>query len=548
MAFFLIVPSVMIVSVLLVHAFANRLGLRIYYTTLIATAILAFMVEFATASFTPAIGREYLLRLALMILAASCLLTLANRFLLKKQREEEKSFDAEVKAAYEAEKKKNLGIAEETPVNTFDWNAAGTSLDEKNFSHEEISAKVEELPADTEILSKVDDKPADNEILSKVEESSADNEILSKVDDAPADNEILSKVDELPADNEILSKVDEPPADNEISAKVEESSADSEILSKVDDKPADDEILSKVEEPPADDEISAKVEEPPADNEILSKVDEPLADNEISAKVDEPPADNEISAEAKSELLEKPVSTENFPLEKVFTPLHELKNEDADKPIELPEEPELNKDLPVDEVFKPLSEAKPQPIEPVAAPVEKKAQRTEFFPLQEVFQPLSTLDLEKLEEITQEEKTAPNEEETKPEEKIATLDELLDKAYDERDKGHVWQAIETYKKALKRYRNDDYAPFVAIDLGNIYKEQALYTKAIKTYEKALNLPAVKRNESIKKEFVNNLQYLSVVRDVLLKYHSLSTPFSQISKEILQEVDIEFKKVQINSAQ
>ena len=587
MAFFLIVPSVMIVSVLLVHAFANRLGLRIYYTTLIATAILAFMVEFATASFTPAIGREYLLRLALMILAASCLLTLANRFLLKKQREEEKSFDAEVKAAYEAEKKKNLGIAEETPVNTFDWNAAGTSLDEKNFSHEEISAKVEELPADTEILSKVDDKPADNEILSKVEESSADNEILSKVDDAPADNEILSKVDELPADNEILSKVDElpadneilskvdePPADNEISAKVEESSADSEILSKVDDKPADDEILSKVEEPPADneilskvddvpadneilskveeppadDEISAKVEEPPADNEILSKVDEPHADNEISAKVDEPPADNEISAEAKSELLEKPVSTENFPLEKVFTPLHELKNEDADKPIELPEEPELNKDLPVDEVFKPLSEAKPQPIEPVAAPVEKKAQRTEFFPLQEVFQPLSTLDLEKLEEITQEEKTAPNEEETKPEEKIATLDELLDKAYDERDKGHVWQAIETYKKALKRYRNDDYAPFVAIDLGNIYKEQALYTKAIKTYEKALNLPAVKRNESIKKEFVNNLQYLSVVRDVLLKYHSLSTPFSQISKEILQEVDIEFKKVQINSAQ
>ena len=124
----------------------------------------------------------------------------------------------------------------------------------------------------------------------------------------------------------------------------------------------------------------------------------------------------------------------------------------------------------------------------------------------------------------------------------------MDKAYDERDKGHVWQAIETYKKALKRYRNDDYAPFLAIDLGNIYKEQALYTKAIKTYERAFNLPAVKRNESIKKEFVNNLHYLRVVRDVLLKYHALSTPFSQISKEILQEVDIEFKKVQINSAQ
>ena len=522
MAFFLIVPSVMIVSVVLVHAFANRLGLRIYYTTLIATAILAFMVEFATASFTPATGREYLLRLALMILAASCLLTLANRFLLKKQREEEKNFDAKVKAAYEAEKKKNLAVAEETPINTFDWNAAGTSLDEKNFSHEEISAKV-------------DKSPADNEISAKVDETLADNEISAKADDTPVDNEISAKADDTPVDNEISAKADDTPVDNEISAKADESPADNEISAKADESPADNEILSKVDEPPVDNEISAKADESPADNEILSKVDES-------------PVDNEISDEAKAELLEKPVSTENFPLEKVFTPLHELKHEDADKPIKLPEEPEQNKDLPVDEVFKPLSEAKPQPIEPVAAPVEKKVERTEFFPLQEVFQPLSTLDLEKLEEITQEEKTAPHEEETKPEEKIATLDELLDKAYDERDKGHVWQAIETYKKALKRYRNDDYAPFVAIDLGNIYKEQALYTKAIKTYERALNLPAVKRNESIKKEFVNNLHYLRVVRDVLLKYHALSTPFSQISKEILQEVDIEFKKVQINSAQ
>ena len=522
MAFFLIVPSVMIVSVLLVHAFANRLGLRIYYTTLIATAILAFMVEFATASVTPAIGREYLLRLGLMILAASVMLTLANRFLLKKQREEEKNFDAEVKAAYEAEKKKNLAIAEEMPTTTFAWDIAGTSLDEKSFSHEEISAKKEDATAD--------------------DKSSA------KADDAPADNKILSKADDTPADDISSAKVDDTPADDKSSAKVEDTPNDDKSSAKVEDTPNDDKSSAKVDDTPADDKSSAKVDDMPADDKSSAKVDDMPADDISSARVDDAPVGNEISAEAKAELLEKPVSTENFPLEEVFTPLHELKHEDADKPIKLPEEPEPNEDLPVDEVFKPLSEAKPQPIEPVAKSAEKKAQRTEFFPLQEVFQPLSTLDLEKLEEITQEEKTSAHEEETAPEEKIDTLDELLDKAYDERDKGHIWQAIDTYKKALKRYRNDDYAPFVAIDLGNIYKEQALYTKAIKTYERALNLPAVKRNESIKKEFVNNLQYLRVVRDVLLKYHVLSTPFSQISKEILQEVDIEFKKVQINSAQ
>ena len=89
LAFFLIVPSVMIVSVLLIHALAKRLGLRIYYTTLIAVAVVSVMVNLAAATITPAVGREYLLRLVLMILASAACLTWANRFLLKKELAEE---------------------------------------------------------------------------------------------------------------------------------------------------------------------------------------------------------------------------------------------------------------------------------------------------------------------------------------------------------------------------------------------------------------------------------------------------------------------------
>ena len=103
MAFFLIVPSVIVVSIVLVHALANRLGLRIYYTTLIAVAVLSFMANFAATLWSPAVGKGFLLRLGLIILAASFLLTLANRFLIKQQRNAEKNFHEEVKAAYEAE-------------------------------------------------------------------------------------------------------------------------------------------------------------------------------------------------------------------------------------------------------------------------------------------------------------------------------------------------------------------------------------------------------------------------------------------------------------
>ncbi len=125
-----------------------------------------------------------------------------------------------------------------------------------------------------------------------------------------------------------------------------------------------------------------------------------------------------------------------------------------------------------------------------------------------------------------------------------TLDEILDYAYLEKQQGHTWQAIAAYKKALEKYRNDEYAPFVAIDLGNIYKEQAFYTKAIKTYEDALELPAVRRNANTKAEFKKNLIYLKTVQSVLLRHKALSTPFSKISRAYLQEIETEFQTTQL----
>ncbi|MBQ3451496.1 MAG: hypothetical protein IJG32_04455, partial [Selenomonadaceae bacterium] len=322
-------------------------------------------------------------------------------------------------------------------------------------------------------------------------------------------------------------------------SSVDDSSADNKVSA--DDSTADNKV-SSVDNSSVDKKSSA--DDSTADNKVSSDDDLSLDKN---SSVDDSSVDKKISAEARKELNAKSTFPKDFPLEKVFEPLHELKNEDADKPIKLVDKPKENDTFPLDEVFKPLSEVKREEVK-TPPPKEKKSKRTEFFPLQEVFRPLSTLDLEKLEEITQEEKTSPHEDDTNPEEKIDTLDDLLDKAYIERDKGHVWQAIEIYKKALDRYRNDEYAPFVAIDLGNIYKDQALYSNAIKIYEEALMLPAVKRNSEIRKEFLSTLEYLRVVHNVLVKCRALSTPFNQLSKEILQEIDTEFQRVQINSAQ
>ena len=128
---------------------------------------------------------------------------------------------------------------------------------------------------------------------------------------------------------------------------------------------------------------------------------------------------------------------------------------------------------------------------------------------------------------------------------LGSLDDILDYAYAQKTNGDLNQAILAYQKALDRYRNDDYAPFIAIDLGNIYKEQAAYSKVIKTYEEALKLPVVMRNADTRKEFNKNLAYMRIVQSVLVRHRALTMPFSKIPKQYLQEVETEFKSLQLN---
>ena len=388
MAFFLIVPSVMIVSVLFVHALANRMGLRIYYGTLAAAAIAAFAADFAAVLISTAADKTFFLRLGILVAAAALVLTLANIFFVKRKRTEEKNFNEEVRAAYRAEVEKNSAQADEkpevadvVPVEKFEWNESET-----------VEAEISE-PAKVE-----------------AEETSDD----------------VSHYNEFSAQDETNS-----PDEN----KLPESKSP-------DGKKSDDE----------------------------------------------------------------------FPLEEVFKPLESV-------PIE-----KLEKFAREEKKSKPVPEPK----------------SSEVFPYEEVFKPLDAVKPETIEKIQDEEKISHHEPSPELEEKIETLDDILDRAYAERSKGHVWQAIDFYRKALERYRNDEYAPFVAIDLGNVYKEEALYSKAIKIYEEALTLPAVERSADTQKEFVKNLEYLRAVRTVLLRHRALSTPFSKLSKEFLREIDAEIR--------
>ncbi|MBE6074277.1 MAG: hypothetical protein E7202_07075 [Selenomonas ruminantium] len=123
---------------------------------------------------------------------------------------------------------------------------------------------------------------------------------------------------------------------------------------------------------------------------------------------------------------------------------------------------------------------------------------------------------------------------------LDSLDRILDYAYDHAASDPA-AAICAYQQAIDRYSEDSYTPFLVIELGNLYKEQAAYDKAIESYQQALSLPIIATNDDMKQEFIKNTRYLTIVQDILSKHHALSTPFPDIPAGVMQEIETKFQQ-------
>ena len=127
---------------------------------------------------------------------------------------------------------------------------------------------------------------------------------------------------------------------------------------------------------------------------------------------------------------------------------------------------------------------------------------------------------------------------------MESMDELLDYAFAQQSEGNDAGAIAAYRLALERYAEDGYAPFIAIDLVNVYKNRADYDAAIQTLEEALDLSSVSGNDGTYREFQKNLSYLRIVREVLASRDAMDTPFPEISQEFMGEIEAEFQSQQV----
>lgn len=117
-----------------------------------------------------------------------------------------------------------------------------------------------------------------------------------------------------------------------------------------------------------------------------------------------------------------------------------------------------------------------------------------------------------------------------------TLDGILNLAFAEKEQNHLVHAERAYREALRRYRQDPYAPFIVTEWGNVCKEMGNLALAAVAFDSARALPAVQNDVSMQKAFAENARYLRAV-DAVLKARGLrNVPFPEIDPALLREAE------------
>ncbi len=246
------------------------------------------------------------------------------------------------------------------------------------------------------------------------------------------------------------------------------------------------------EDPVIEAEVSNEViEEPVIETEASSELlDEPIIATEASNEVVEEPI---IATEASSEIIEEPVIETEASNEVIEEPVI-----DTEASSELVEEPVIE------------TEASNELVEEPVIETDDIADINENYVL------LSDNDVFTTDD----------------------MDELVDLATEYKDSSPD-KAFKALQKALFKNQENDYAPFIIIEMTNILKAQGLYAEAIEIYQQALMLNIIKTDSYLLKQFSNTITYLSILKTTLTSYNLPKLPFKEISPEILAIVEKDF---------
>ncbi|MBP2627672.1 MAG: Tetratricopeptide 2 repeat-containing protein [Firmicutes bacterium] len=119
------------------------------------------------------------------------------------------------------------------------------------------------------------------------------------------------------------------------------------------------------------------------------------------------------------------------------------------------------------------------------------------------------------------------------------LDILMDFAFLQKEQRNSLQALKTFRHALNLYPNSEVAPFLVMEIATILKNLGSYNEAIKVFTEGRLLPGVINNSMLEQEFINNIAYLRIIKNTLVKNSLEFMPFNLIPDNAFKEIDTEF---------
>ena len=179
---------------------------------------------------------------------------------------------------------------------------------------------------------------------------------------------------------------------------------------------------------------------------------------------------------------------------------------------EVPEEPEIIAKVQVAEEPETTTEVEVAEEPETTAEIEVAEEPETTAEVEVAEEPETTAEAEVPEEPETTAEAQPAEEAPLPTlpEGLDSMDALLDFAFAQTGAGAYELALLAYSTALEQYRNDDYAPFIIIDMVNLYKSQGRYQEAIDCVHNAMDIPAIQESPAYQQNFQNYLAQLKSI--------------------------------------
>ena len=117
-----------------------------------------------------------------------------------------------------------------------------------------------------------------------------------------------------------------------------------------------------------------------------------------------------------------------------------------------------------------------------------------------------------------------------------SLEDLLEFSFAQRSQGNAAGALMTFRLIRGLYADSHALPMVVAEIVSTLQSQGHYEAAIDEVSEIMRLPAIQQDPRLSGTFVQKLNFLQLLRDLLIERGSPGLPFEQVPAEWQAEIE------------